>query len=132
MLFSASGTISKFNRMGKLAGFGLPNQILMRVGLRHDHDPNASLPKGFKHIVEQGSVTETWAEGLSMFHNPNALHPIDPEMFPGIAHHFLGDGQVKSLLPEFHPYSSFTWNVTFTDSPELEEQIGIAKGPEAT
>ena len=132
VLFSASGTISKFNRMGKLAGFGLPNQILMRVGLRHDHDPNASLPKGFKHIVEQGSVTETWAEGLSMFHNPNALHPIDPEMFPGIAHHFLGDGQVKSLLPEFHPYSSFTWNVTFTDSPELEEQIGIAKGPEAT
>ena len=46
-----------------------------------------------------------------MFHNPHALRPVDPGMFPGIAHHFFDKGQVKSLLPEFHPYSSFTWNM---------------------
>lgn len=45
VLFSASGTISKFNRMGKLASFGLPNQVITRFGVRHDHNPNASLPK---------------------------------------------------------------------------------------
>ena len=119
VLFSASGTISKFNRMGKLAGFGLPNQMIRRIGVRHDHDPNAVLPKGFMHVVKQGSVTESWAEGLSMFHNPSATHPVDPEMFPGIAHHFLVDGQVRSFLPEFHPYSSFTWNIMARDNDEL-------------
>lgn len=119
VLFSASGTISKFNRMGKLAGFGLPNQIITRIGVRHDHDPNASLPKGFMHVVQQGSVTETWAEGLSMFHNPSAAHPVDPDLFPGIAHHVLAGGQVRSLLPEFHPYTSFTWNAMVRDEKEL-------------
>jgi len=32
----------------------------------------------------------------------------DPDLFPGIAHHFFKGGQILSLLPEFHPYSSFT------------------------
>jgi hypothetical protein len=34
---------------------------------------------------------------------------------------------VNSLLPEFHPYSSFTWNVMMTDSAGLEEQVETAK-----
>lgn len=111
VLFSSSGTISKFNRMGMLAGFGLANQRVYRGGVKHRHDRNAALPEPFFHEVKQGDVTETWAEGLSMFHNPHAERPVDPHMFPGIAHHFFADGQVQSLLPEFHPYSSFTWNM---------------------
>lgn len=123
VLFSASGTISKFNRMGKLAGFGLPNQIIHRVGVRHDHDPNAVLPKGFMHTMNQGEVTESWAEGLSMFHNPFALHPVNPDMFPGIAHHHFVDGQLKSIVPEFHPYSSFTWNVMVKSDEEIASDV---------
>ncbi|MDR6213229.1 hypothetical protein [Paracidovorax wautersii] len=119
VLFSASGTISKFNRMGKLAGFGLPNQIIRRFGVRHDHNPNAALPKGFMHDVQQGDITESWAEGLSMYHNPSATHSVDPELFPGIAHHFLVDGQIRSILPEFHPYSSFTWNIMVREGDEI-------------
>jgi hypothetical protein len=115
VLFSSSGTISKFNRMGMLAGFGLSNQRLYRTGVKHRHDPNAALPEAFFHEVKQGAITETWSEGLSMFHNPRALRPVDPGMFPGIAHYFFDKGQVKSLLPEFHPYSSFTWNMMLTD-----------------
>lgn len=114
VLFSSSGTISKFNRMGQLAGFGLPNQNIFREGFKHRHDPNAALPDYFYHEVKQGVVTETWAEGLSMFHNPNAKHRIDPDMFPGIAHHWFEDGQLNSWVPEFHVYTSFTWNDTPT------------------
>lgn len=124
VLFSASGTISKFNRMGKLAGFGLPNQTIMRSGVRHDHNPNATLPKPFLHVVTQGSVTETWAEGLSMFHNPSATHRVDPAMFPGIAHHFMVNGGIKSVLPDFHPYSSFTWNIMARDKEEFQLEKG--------
>jgi hypothetical protein len=115
VLFSSSGTISKFNRMGMLAGFGLSNQRIYRTGIKHRHDQNAALPEPFFHEIRQGVVTETWAEGLSMFHNPRAVRPVDPEMFPGIAHNFFDGGQVKSLLPEFHPYSSFTWNMMLTE-----------------
>lgn len=118
VLFSSSGTISKFNRMGRLAGFGLLNQRIFRRGVKHCHDPNATLPTLFSHEVQQGIVTETWAEGLSMFHNPNAKHPVDPNLFPGIAHHWLRNGQIESLLPEFHVYNSFTWNMMITDSDD--------------
>jgi len=118
VLFSSSGTISKFNRMGRLAGFGLPNQRIFRSGVKHRHDPNAAMPDPFFHEVKQGAVTETWAEGLSMFHNPNATHPVDPGMFPGIAHHWFVGGQVKSSLPEFHVYNSFTWNMMIADKDD--------------
>lgn len=129
VLFSSSGTISKFDRMGHLAGFGLSNQRMFRMGIKHRHDPNAVMPDPFFHEVKQGAVTETWAEGLSMFHNPNAKHPIDPGMFPGIAHHWLVNGQVESWLPEFHVYSSFTWNMITTDNDDLEIEQAL---PDAT
>lgn len=123
VMFSASGTLSKFNRMGMLAGFGAANQRMLRWGLRHKHDPNSALPEPFVLDVRQGVTKETWSEGLSLFHNPNASHPVDHEMFPGIAHHWYRDGQIHSLLPEFHPYTSFTWNVLGVG----DEEIAAAK-----
>jgi len=114
VLFSASGTISKFNRIGRQAGFAAPNVTMIRMGTYHDHDPNASVPKMFRYVVDE-SCSETWAEGVSMFHNPNALHPVPRELFPTIAHHEFKDGQIVSLLPEFHPYGSFTLNIRTVD-----------------
>lgn len=73
------------------------------------------------HEVKQGSVKETWIEGLSMFHNPKALHPVDPGIFPNIAHHRFVDGQIESLLPEFHPYTSLTLNILGVDDEEFEK-----------
>lgn len=111
ILFSASGTLSKFNRMGRLAGFGLPEHHMMRAGTRYKHDDNSALPEPFYFEIKQGEVTETWAEGLSMFHNPNAKNPIDRRMFPNIAHHYFSEGQIRSYIPDFHPYGSYTWNL---------------------
>lgn len=110
VLFSASGTISKFNRIGRQAGYGPANIIMHRFGTCHNHDPNASLPKTFAYQVTTES-NETWAEGLSMFHNPNAKHPVPEELFPSIAHHYFDNGQIVSYLPEFHPYTSMTMNM---------------------
>lgn len=115
VLFSSSGTVSKFGRMGMLAGFGAPGQRMTRVGVRHVHDANAVLPAPFMQEFKQGQVKETWAEGLSLFHNPRALRPVDPNLFPNVAHHFFDDGQIQSLIPEFHPYTATTWNLLEPD-----------------
>lgn len=107
VLFSASGTISKFNRIGRQSGFTEPGILMFRFGTNYNHNQNANLPKQFKYLVDE-TCTETWGEGLSMFHNPNATHPVPQELFPSIAHHHFEDGKVVSLLPDFHPYSSQT------------------------
>lgn len=109
ILFSNSGTISKFNRMGLIAGFGSPRLRLLRVGNAVDHDPNASEPKVFKHLVNHPSYQETWCEGIDVWHNPHAKHPLDHQLLPGAAHHWLlPDGQIESLTPDWHPLGSFT------------------------
>ncbi|OMI16889.1 glycosaminoglycan attachment protein [Leptospira weilii] len=107
VLFSSSGTISKFNRMGRQAGYGNKNILMVRKGACHDHDPNASVPKLFQYIVSESS-NETWGEGVSIFHNPNAKYPLDIELFPNVAHHFLINDERRSYIPDFHSISSLT------------------------
>lgn len=121
VLFSATGTISKFNRLGRQAGFRAPDHLMMRVGTYHDHDPNAAMPGRFRYIVDE-TCNETWAEGLSMFHNPNATRPVPEELFPTIAHHHFRDGQIVSSIPHFHPYASLTLNVRFTKGGKFKER----------
>lgn len=110
VLFSNSGTISKFNRMGMLAGFGSRSVVMVRQGFAVDHDPNASMPRAFRHVVNAPGYAETWVEGLDVFHNPRALLPIEPWMLQGAAHHrLLPDGQMDSRTPDWHPLGSFTY-----------------------
>lgn len=125
VLFSNSGTVSKFTRMGKLAGFGDPAVTIMRTGTRYTHDPNAALPTPFVHEVKSGKCYESWGEGLSVFHNPNALVPLPEELFPSIAHHRFDRGQIRSHIPEFHPFGSVTVILIPQDegSPAHSEEV---------
>ena len=109
VIFSDCGTIAKFNRMGLIAGFGSPRLRLVRVGCAVDHDPNSAKPVTFRHSVNAPGYEELWSEGADVWHNPNAKHPLDPELLPFLAHHkLLPDGQVTSLMPEWHPLGSWT------------------------
>lgn len=117
ILFSATGTISKFVRMGKLAGFGDSSVKVLYSGNCHKHDPNAALPEQFFFEVDT-NYEETWGEGISIFHNPRALHPLSKEVFPSVAHHYMTeDGQIISYLPEFHPYNGLTAMLQVTNDP---------------
>lgn len=118
VVFSNSGTISKFNRMGLLAGFGSPRLHLERVGYAVDLDPNATSPKQFRHSVNDPTYEESWAEGLSVWHNPRAKHPLDARNLPTVAHHrLLANGQIESLVPDWHPLGSMTLQ-TLVDPPK--------------
>lgn len=115
IIFSSAGTISKFNRMGKQAGLGSEKLSIRRYGLKHDHDKNASKPLAFNYIVSDDG-NESWSEGVSVYHNPNAKIPLDPNLFDDkIAQHMLIDNLITSILPEFYPYSNITMNMVSTD-----------------
>ena len=117
ILFSNSGTIAKFNRMGALAGFGSERVRLFRVGVAVNHDRNATMPVVFKHDVRDPAYSETWCESVDIWHNPRALHPLDPRTLPGVAHHtLLPDGQVVSLTPHWHPLGSTTLHMIPADT----------------
>ncbi|WP_425258145.1 hypothetical protein ACPOLB_21800 [Rubrivivax sp. RP6-9] len=109
VIANASATISKFNRMGVLAGFGSKRVRMLRQGTAANPDPNSEVPVAFVHDVNAPDYSETWMEGMDVYHNPNALHPLHPAMLPGAAHHRLGqDGQVESLVPKWQPFGSTT------------------------
>jgi hypothetical protein len=109
VISNASAIISKFNRMGVLAGFGSSRVHLVREGTAADPDPNSEQPTVFIHDVNSPDYRETWMEGMDVYHNPNAAHPMHPAMLPGAAHHWLReDGQLESRVPEWQPFASVT------------------------
>lgn len=109
VIANASATISKFNRMGAVAGFGSERVRIIRRGFATNLDPKASAPKPFVAEVSSPDYIESWIEGMDVYHNPNALHPLVPEMLPGAAHHFIEeDGQLRSFVPDWQPFSSTT------------------------
>lgn len=108
VLFSSSGTISKFVRMGKSAGFGDTSVSVKYGGACHNHE-GLFRPNKFFFEVDS-NYKESWGAGISIFHNPNALHPLPQELFPSVAHFFpMEDGVIGCLPPAFHPYTGLTF-----------------------
>jgi len=103
---------------GKLAGFGDPTVKMIRVGKRYDHDRNKLEPADFDLEIDQKSYSETWSEGVSIFHNPNAKIPLQEELFPLAAHHYFREGRLVSYLPDFFPMAPITHIWTFTENSQ--------------
>lgn len=111
VLFSSCATLSKFNRMGKQAGLGSENNKLLRTGSYYNHEPNADKANFITYEVDENSI-ETWSEGAVIYHNPNALIPLDPNLFDDrVAQCFFDNGFIKSAMPKIFPYNSMTVNM---------------------
>jgi len=109
VMANPEGTISKFKRIGFLAGFGDRRIRMIRNGQAY-YD-GSSDPDNFVREVYAREYSETWCEGTSIYHNPQAKHPLDPESIPGAAHHMSRDGRILSRLPPFHPVGSLTYTL---------------------
>ena len=106
VIFSNEGTIPKFNRMG-FTFDGYPGLRMVRVGTCMDFDPRATLPQTFGYLV--GDFPEEWGHGMSVYHNPNALHPIPRDFFEGFsARHWIDNGHSDNLFRDFSPLVSLT------------------------
>jgi len=108
VIANPEGTISKFKRMGFLAGFGDRRLHMIRNGLAYCGSLD---PENFVREVNSPEYYETWCEGLSVFHNPRAKHPLSQDAIPGAAHHTSRDGRILCRLPPFHPVGSLTFTL---------------------
>jgi len=113
VLFSNSGTFSKFNRMGKQARPAeFPQVRIFRKGTCLDSDPRASLPLSFDYEVGDGQVHETWCQEMIVLHNPSALRPLGLDVFDDfLQRELLPSGELRDTRgrdEDFHPISSKT------------------------
>jgi hypothetical protein len=81
VIVNPQGTLSKFTRMGYIAGFGDRRVKIIRRGLvRGEHNKDDPRPRYFVHDVSDPSYSESWVEGMVVLHNPNALIRLPPPL----------------------------------------------------
>jgi hypothetical protein len=112
VIANPSGTLSKFNRMGFLAGFGNRKIGIIRGGFAYQGE---LWPTRFAAKVHEPGYRESWGQGLSVYHNPNARIPLPESTFPGAAHHTSNGHQVLANIPPFFPLGSQDFVVVPTD-----------------
>ena len=105
VLANPNGTMSKFNRMGFLAGFGDRDIHMIRKGICYR---DSLTPQEFVGQVHLADYFETWCEGVSVYHNPRANQPLPEGAMPGAAHHTSRNGRILAQMPRFHPVGSIT------------------------
>ncbi|MCH8062036.1 MAG: glycosaminoglycan attachment protein [Chloroflexi bacterium] len=108
VLFTNSGTHAKFVRMGYQHGFEAQQVSITRVGFCFNEDPDAMDPTFFSYNLAQPPFVESWGQGLVVYHNPNALHPLAREFFIDAIQVYIEDGQYSAEFPNWHPITSKT------------------------
>lgn len=96
--FNPSGTLAKFNRMGIAAGLGSGGYMIHK-GVEFDAELGDWAE--FVRTVEP-DYPERWIDGMQVFHNPRALHPLDPQLLLGAAHVRFVDGRFEEWIPNGH------------------------------
>lgn len=119
VLFSNSGTIAKFRRMGYQCGYYSHFMKIMRHGLRYNPDPKAFYPLEFAYDLDEQPYKESWGEGLVVCYNPNAKHPIPRDFFVDAAQHYIKDDKLYSDIPYFHPLMSETKVICYDEESIL-------------
>jgi len=127
VIFSNAGTISKFNRMGFLAGFRPQGVTMQRSGVLFDRRPGALEPIRFDYDILSSEYARLWPGGeawcveLEVYHNPMASVPFDFDLLPGAAHWFERGGEIvcKTIWK-----NSVLASVTTVLSPTLKRELG--------
>lgn len=85
VMLVTQATLPKFNRMGRIAGLYSPTTLAQVQGLRTNSE---GIPTPFMMFAEHPDYKELWHDGVYIFHNPNAEIPLNPNLFPHVAHIF--------------------------------------------
>jgi hypothetical protein len=117
VLFTNTATITKFNRMGKLAGLGSKEVQMLRMGTKLHPDPSSRIPEYFSIDVDDPNYEEDWSESVFMYHNPYAKIPVDIDCFSTINHMWLDieSGELRSYQREGDILNSITSVIEILD-----------------
>jgi len=123
ILFSNNGTITTFNRMGKLAGLGSKDYKMIRMGYKFNPDNFATEPTAFSIDIDDPNYEEAWADGLILYHNPYAKFPVDPECFPDISQVWFDPEKnvIREYVQRGNVFSSLTMVVPIKSKVTQEE-----------
>lgn len=110
VLFTNSGTIAKFNRIGHEGSYRNPTVRMLRHGLCQDFDPNATMPENFLYEVgNPENDPESWGEGTTLIFNPDAAYPLSQGWLGATAEVEWRDGEIITTMYEpFFPLTSLT------------------------
>lgn len=108
VISTTQGTLPKFNRIGIYRGYAPINIRCLQYVAEYNRKPDATLPRPVVRIVCPGENSETWGEGITMFHNPNARNKFSKALFGEAAHVELKGDYVVSHIPDFFSFNSIT------------------------
>jgi hypothetical protein len=124
VLFSNSGTWPKFARMGYQSGYHRGNIMMIREGLYYNPDPKAVTPLAFAYDLDDPPGEEPWGQGLIVFNNPRALHPLPRHFFVEAVDYYFDAGNLQIAAAGFHPLSSMT-HMSVNEAPALTPDIEV-------
>lgn len=116
VIFINTSDFWKFNRIGFEKGYANQDIKMMRSGYYFNPKENP-FPDPFTYTVGRNPRNETWSEGVKIFHNPKAMHPLDVKIFEGVAQNWTNENlEIHGApMPEFYPFTSrtFIWDYKF-------------------
>ena len=118
VLLATQATLPKFNRMGRIAGLRSPTTFAYVHGIRTNAEGE---PRPFEALVEHPQYKEFWHEGVFLYHNPNAITPLDPELFPHVVHVSMDGNGMNEYMPPNYTVMSTTQMVRL--DPDQVERI---------
>lgn len=98
--------------------------VAIRRGMCYvEHSETEILLRDFEYRVGSPSwPLETWSEGVTLFHNPNALVPVPSGFLPSTSNFSVRDGCLVRDVQGFHPVVSFMIvRVSDVEATELAE-----------
>ncbi|RLA54506.1 MAG: hypothetical protein DRR42_01615 [Gammaproteobacteria bacterium] len=107
VIHSNQSTIGKFLRMGYLAEFGRQDLNIRFVG--QAIYGNNGIQVDFDSSIDAEGYEEYWKNSVTIYHNPNALHPLELDLFPGVSQVWFEDGKFESIKPAFYPVYGRTY-----------------------
>ena len=106
VICNTQGTLPKFNRMGILAGFkSISNSEIKRSMIFMQNGDFSNIKTTEFIDINNDNYSETWCEGLNVFHNPKAKIPLNPSFFPNAFHYRENQ---EDIYPPFYVFNSQT------------------------
>lgn len=108
VMYCNAFTVPRFFRLGTTLDDSA-NLIATREGWYYSPQPDGGLKiREYNFLVgAPSSPKESWAEGVTVFHNPNARIPISTTLLPCSSYFSVQDAGLTREVHGFHPLTSF-------------------------